>query len=607
MKKKIIYWLVALIVICIALFIALPFFFSSEAVRKNLLAHAQQITGRQMEFSGTPKVSFNPFLGIEIENVVFKDQFGTDESKPILSMPKLKAKLGVASAFAGQVELTDFQFVRPIFNLKIYSSGQSSWQFPEGMVWDALVTARQLRENSEPGTEIDIDKLPNISLGNFSILDGVIEYENEITGTAEKITNLNGTLDWPNTHSPWNFSGNGIWRGDAMTFSTQAELPILLLSGGESELSAKINSEPVNLEFSGKANRFAELFISGNLAMQSPSLRRFSNLLGAEFKPGATLGEFSATGSVAGTLDQFALNEATFSLDGNKATGNLNLVKTEELLNKITGTLAFETLQLAPYLLSSENSQNTEYSFFGDLNTLIPIELDLRVSSPTLSGNNFEFQNFAGGIKNKDGEFALIIGNLDVAEGLVVGDLRIQTTDESVRLESKINGSNISTNQLSALSSVSKIYPTGSGNINVQLSCEGKDINQMIRNLTGETTIELKNGQVNGIGLEEVLSSIESENSENKVFADFKTDSNTPFKTLNLSVLINRGVGWITKGNLNSEDLISEIAGKIDLHLGTLALRGNFVDLKKGENEERKSLGEYFIGGTLQQPLYVLD
>lgn len=607
MARKLVYFAIAIFAVIALAAVALPLLISSDSVRATLLNTAKEITGREMEFSGTPKVSFNPFLGIEISDVKFNDQFGGPGSAPILSMPKLKGKLSIASAITGKVELTEFQFIRPKFHLKVFSSGQTSWQFEEGKVWDILESAQALRNNAPTGEKLDVTKLRSVVLGNFSIVDGQIEYENEITGASETVTNLNGNLSWPNTHSPWNFEASGIWRGDAMNFTTTAVEPIFLLSGGASLMSASVDSEPVKLTFNGEANRFSNLFVNGDIDISSPSLRRLANLFGAELSPGSTLGQFSAKGGFTGTLNQFEMADAEFILDGNTANGTLKIVKTENSLNKLTGTLAFSQFNLEPYIQFIQQDIASNNTIANELNAFKSFEMDLRVSSPSIIAQELEILNYAGGIKNKDGQFSMTIGNAEIAGGLVVGNFEVGAKEEDTIISTAINISNLNTENFKLLPSISKIQPIGIGNIDVKLTSEGKNFETIVRNLTGETNISFKKGVLNGLALATLKDTSEKQSDQKPKFGDFDGKAQTQFDELELSVLINRGVGWITKGIVKSEELTSELAGKLDLHLGTLALRGRFVEINEDQTENQNYFGSYFIGGTMRQPLYVLE
>ena len=72
---------------------ALPFFVSSDAVREQILKQAVQVTGREMSFREAPRVLFNPFLGIEINSVIFEDPFAGPDDPPLLQMDRLRGQL----------------------------------------------------------------------------------------------------------------------------------------------------------------------------------------------------------------------------------------------------------------------------------------------------------------------------------------------------------------------------------------------------------------------------------------------------------------------------------------------------------------------------------
>ena len=121
----------AIIIVAIGLvalgFVALPLLVSSEAVRETMIERARQITGREMQFTGTPEITFYPFLGIELNNVTFRDAYGPKDAPPLLQMPVLNGKLSVTAALSGSIEVTEFHFVRPVFNLSVYETGRTNW------------------------------------------------------------------------------------------------------------------------------------------------------------------------------------------------------------------------------------------------------------------------------------------------------------------------------------------------------------------------------------------------------------------------------------------------------------------------------------------------
>lgn len=604
--KRFIFASIILVLAIIATAFTLPYFISGDAVRAQLIQRAKQITGRDMQFSGTPKVSLNPFLGIEINDVVFPDQFNGEGSKPILQMPKLKGRLSIAAALRGEVKFSEIQFVRPVFNLKIYSTGQSSWHFPEGKVWSALAEAQNLISEKKAGDPIDTSTLTKLNIGSFSIFDGIVEYENEINGSLEKFTSLNASFNWKNTAAPWSFNGSSIWRGDLMQFDVGTTKPLLLMAGGASELTVQIISEPLIFDFDGKANNLSNLFFDGNITASSPSLRRLLNFMGNDLDADSSLGQFGIDGNLSGTMSQIKVEEAQVSLDGNESIGNISYIYSDTGTSRLSGTLAFSNFDLAPYLGDISMTPKGGNSGMGGaglatLNQLSSFEMDLRISSKTVSCNLFTLTNFAGGIITKNGSMTIDIGSADYADGNVVGSIVAGVVEDKLSLATKLNFTDINGAKLLPPNMSSTISLTGTGNIEIRLRSAGESKSELTRNLTGETTFELKDGLLVGIDLLTIKNSnsTDPQDQEEPVIpAIGKNAAPTKFSSLLIKTMINRGVGWLSDSTIESDEIKTVLIGKLDLHLGTLALRGRFL-------ENDVYVGNYFIGGTLQQPLWV--
>ncbi|MFK7902961.1 MAG: AsmA family protein, partial [Nitratireductor sp.] len=130
------------------------------------------------------------------------------------------------------------------------------------------------------------------------------------------------------------------------------------------------------------------------------------------------------------------------------------------------------------------------------------------------------------------------------------------------------------------------------------LKSSGKNSTELTRNLTGDLEISLQEGELDGVNLQ----AIKSQEGE-KVVAVGVDAIDTPFKSMSASVLINRGVSWITKATIESEALNTVLSGKLDLFLGNLALQGRFFELDEADKDKINYSGSYFVGGTLKQPL----
>ncbi|MEC9343620.1 MAG: AsmA family protein, partial [Pseudomonadota bacterium] len=217
--KRLVTVILVLGVIVGGAFALLPFLVSSESVRARIIEQAATLTGRRMSFRAAPKVFFNPYLGIAIDSVIFEGPNQRPDGVPLAEMKELRGRVAILPALFGRIEVTQYQFVRPRFNLKVYEDGQVSWAFPDGRVWQVLDQARARRQSTEPNAKVDLGGIPRLTIGQFEIIDGSISYEDERTGAKELFTNVNARLNWPDSASAWTIGGSTIWRDEALDFS----------------------------------------------------------------------------------------------------------------------------------------------------------------------------------------------------------------------------------------------------------------------------------------------------------------------------------------------------------------------------------------------------
>ncbi|MFK7902008.1 MAG: AsmA family protein, partial [Nitratireductor sp.] len=95
--------LAVLAMLLIGTMISLPFVVSSETVRNGIITTIQDLTGRTVSFSGDPAVTTNPFLGIEITNLIVEDEKSGDSTIPLFNVERMQAKLDLLPALIGNV------------------------------------------------------------------------------------------------------------------------------------------------------------------------------------------------------------------------------------------------------------------------------------------------------------------------------------------------------------------------------------------------------------------------------------------------------------------------------------------------------------------------
>ena len=414
MKRAIKIAVLALVIVS-AIVASLPLLVSSESVRTRILAHLGDLTGREVTFRGEPEVSINPFLGIEISNLVVPDPLAGPDNPALLTVERVRGQLNILPLLVGNVEIGQYQLLRPVLSLRVYGDGQANWKFEQGILHQQLQAASE----NEGGFQ------QSARFGKFELSDGTLEYENEISGTTEKITNIDGMFDWPDTTSATQFMGKGVWRGEQIETNVIIEESLKLYSNQNSQVEFSVVSSPLTSTFSGTANLISDLFVSGEVDVQSPSVSRLSQLLGLELGYFRLLGELSAQGKLEATLNEFKLADAEINLSGNTATGVIHITRDEVGSSKVGGTLAFENIDIGSYLAEvSKDSEATEIQIDKDT------KVDLRISADALQFSNVSLTEVGAAIYINDGNWSFEIGDSLGLGGNLLARLGERTENE---------------------------------------------------------------------------------------------------------------------------------------------------------------------------------
>ena len=590
-----------------ALFLMTPMFISSETVKSRILGEVQNLTGRSMTFRGNPTVSFQPFLGIEISDVVIVDPSAAPNSPPFLRIDKLFGKLDTLSAFFGEAEIRKFRFVRPHFNFKSDGNGKANWIFDTGGIRDVLDATVQRRSEGEASAP-----LPIANFGRFEIVDGIANYEDEISGVMETVTNINGTVIWHDSNSPLSLTIGGIWQGEQLNFTVDAEEPMQLMSGGNSEIAFHMQSAPLDFNFIGEANLISDLHLVGDFDMHSPSANRMSEFLGVTLLEGLVIGELESAGKLEMKPNKAQLTEAAITLDGSRSVGAISISIDEKNTPRLDGTLAFDKIDITKLL---EVVSDKKPGRGDDTDTsLRKLSLDMRISSNTVSVYDLTGKDFAAALSVRDGNWALDVGNLALFDGTVTAKIEAQLDTDTPKFSFDITGTDTNFAEVAALLNAKTIQPSGSLNFKLDVTTSGSDRRSFIRNMVGTVDASASDGQINGIDLT-LLDAIFSEDSEEKKLISFEEiGGRTVFDKADFEFLINRGgIAWILEGKMLGPGHEIALRGKFGLLWGGLAIQAKMRQVEQivdGQNlnpdapRKTENWNNFIIGGTFGSPLF---
>lgn len=579
--KRLLMSLIVLLVVVAGIIASLPLFVSSATVRSYILDHLRGLTGREISFRGDPSVSFQPFLGIEINNLTISDPYATTTNSPLLSVERVKAQLDILPALFGNIKITQYRLESPRLNLKVYADGNSSWLFKDGEIEKAY---KETLEALQDETIIP----QSTALGTFVIIDGAVSYEDTITGHMDNITSINAIVDWPQTNAATDITTQASWHGETINANIDITEPLKLMAGGETLTKFTLNSTPATIEFDGTANMLANLFVKGALKLKTLSLKRFSEFFEIDFSGIYAPGELELSGNIEASSGSVRLVDAEVKIAGHSASGVLSMTKDELDNTSLDGTLAFETVDLSEYLGQPAVGQDETTA------TIKPpdVNVDLRISADTLSTGIFELEKVAAAVNVSGQNWTIDIGDSQAFGGNIVARIGQRTEDETPLVLADISAKNLDMAEFSSVFSETLIGSTGRGNLDVSLRT--RDISSIlnINNLSGTISANLVDGAISGIDFRSLLNSSSEDLEQNTGPGQL-----TEFQSSTLKMFIINGVASHSQ-TLHSEDQEDiGIVGRVDLRQGNLALT------VEASGDSPGDIDRLFIGGTLRAPL----
>ncbi|MGI9385349.1 MAG: AsmA-like C-terminal region-containing protein [Methyloligellaceae bacterium] len=475
----------ALAVVSIGLFSLVPALHDEKLIRDRLTARLAGWTGGSVEVSGATHLSYFPVIALHANAVRIT---ATNQIPGVreLRTKVMRAEVGLWSLlFDAEPTIQHLTLSEPLIELD--ASPPARGQTASANLEPALVSALR----SAPTSRI-------------TIANGVLNVSG--TGSAEKITELSADLTIDGSGAA---SGEGTfeWRGQQVSVSLKSDSPTVLASTAKSPVRVDLNSELVTARIEGEAAIADGLQVHGDLELSIADLRRFTKWMGLLVPDGPGLGAFKASGTFNWLGKRIAFDDGTFALDGNKALGAMAL-KFEGPRPAIEGTLALDTLDLAPYLTGPKSgkqrvAKDKEAPVRLDFPILHHLDVDLRVSTTQIRAAALSFAQSAFSVSLKAGKLSGDFAVFDLCGGKGDGRLELNAALPLPRF-------NVSTTMTGAsvqvcIKSFAKESPVeGKVDLTMSLTSEGRSSRELLERLGGELTFSMASGQAN-VDLTKVL------------------------------------------------------------------------------------------------------
>ncbi len=577
--KRIAWIFAAVLLSALALVALLVALVPRDALKARIGEQIASWTGRDVSLRGEPEIDIFPRLSVILKDVHVGGPEGMDDAE-ILSMDRLTGTIRLLPLVIGRIEVGSFTMVRPLVRLVRDSEGRRNWDFDSG------AAALQLAFEGD------------VPLGDFRLEGGTVLYEDRQTSDSERLDSVNLSVEWPSVRQPVAVDGSGIWRGEQVTVSADANAPFDFLNGGATPVEARIDAAPITMIFSGEAEDYPLPKLNGALKLSTPSLRRFASWLGSPIGPGSTLGQASGFGTAAFGNDGLSVEDAEFMLDGNGASGALKIAVWPKL--DITGTLAFTALDLTPYFAGLSGAMSTtpdwrqvalSTDWFGDMNA------DIRLSADSVRLGKLTAGSAAASVSLRDGRLEIGLARAVFGAGSLSGDLAI--TDSAAAAGAVVEAQARANDIAFTLPPTAFGLPeevSGTASVLVDVTTKGRDLGSLLGELTGTARLSVKDGAVPLFGLAEVATAPAN------VADPLPEDglATTAVDSASIGLNFSGGVGMIEVGTVVTPSYSADVQGWIGLLDGSLGLNGAIKTGAAG-SEGAEPL-RFTIEGTLARP-----
>ena len=357
-----------------------------------------------------------------------------------------------------------------------------------------------------------LDQFMSMGFDTLTIRRGTL-YIMTADGAAETIADIQAEISG-SRKGQVSSKGSFLLRGQRLAFDATLVLPADK-QAGQIWLSKLVLKGPlVDATFEGTIDVAGDLKVSGHAELMTASLRKIVRWFGMPVPLAEGLNAVSLKGQLNWARGTVAVEKAKVVVDGSEATGTLAFAYGGER-PAIDGTLAFNTLELAPYF---EALRSQSYVFdrhtwsWAAFDFSFPIlsyfDADLRLSAASLGFKGNAVGRGAASIAARSGKLIANIVELELPTGTASGRLTADVKEFPPRygLHAKIE--NFEPGPASAMLTGLPML-SGRSLLKVELKTAGQTPAEVLRALSGKVAITLAESGKLGLDVRAIRSGAE--------------------------------------------------------------------------------------------------
>ena len=498
--KKLLIIVGAVVAIIVIAIIVVPLFLSADSYKGQILARVRDATGRDMTIGGPLSLSLFPDVRVEASDVVLANAPGA-ATPAMAKLKKLDVAVKLIPLLSGRFEVERLSLVDPQIDLEIDAQGRPSWSFAESAA--TLPAPASGAVPPKNPSMMGLAALSRLEVKDVSISNGTIVLLDRRTNQRDELQNVALTVSAPSLDAPFTMNGSAIWRGQKVTISAKLDnTGALVRSGGKSGMTLALDAKPIVLKLAGSVANSGEgahggLAFDGKVDLAVPSVRDLVAWSGRPVAlPKRGLGALALSGKVHAENGIAKFDDASFSLDGIKASGALTLDATQAH-PKITGALHASTMDLNPYLPPPTPGWSSDPF---DVAPLREVNAELNLTSDGLTFRKMKIGKSDGAVHLQDGRLTLDIREVALYRGEGRGTVKLDATGATPA--ATVDGSAAGVDLGSLLRDAGGgASINGSASFTVSVTARGDSERALVSTVNGKSTFRMSNGTLHGVDL----------------------------------------------------------------------------------------------------------
>lgn len=588
--ERVLQWTLVVVVAALSVYLvsrlAAPYLVSSSLVRSAMERAVAEWTGHTVRIDGTPEISFFPEPRITL-NAVRISKPTAEGEKVLAEIERLSASFGLLDAVRGAPEFREFRLGRPRVFVERDEQGRLDWA-SEGRLSSAVKSVRP-REGGHQTLEAAADA----EVGSVTVEEGSIAIHDQTSRRTFVVDGILADVSWPRLSSALTAYVTLRIGGREARLDLSTPQPLLFFGGREASIAVAWNSPILTASFDGRASLAGDDLISGSLKASIADVRSLTALSGVHLPGIETARTAGVSAELIKTGRELRFDQLELTVDDAHATGILELSPPERGRRRLSGTLAFDRIDVTR-LLDAFSQKDTS----GEA-PVRQLDFDLSLSAGEARLAPFMIENIAASLLATHDKI-----QFDIADGVF----------SSGRLQARLDGAGPSfagggTLQLSLADAdlpdlaerlaLKGPLPSGRGSLDVTLKADRPIWAADSSGIDGTVRFAASAGALRGIDTV-ALRRLAGE----KPFFHLSEalGADLPFDTLAFSAHLSSGSATIDEARLEgpSEDL--QLSGIIPYASQGLALSATLSPPTATGEPPAKPL-RFFIGGSWPDPV----